>query len=313
MFTRYGQVSEKITVSLSDVKTMSQFGRAVGSETRLEILKILEFGSFNVNEIAEKLNLPVSTIASNIKVLEQVGLIIAKYQPGIRGSMKLCGRRVDEVYFNFKNSNDSTSDGITQSLPVGLFTNCYVEPSCGMASVDGFITENIPSDFFGPNRMSAQILWFSKGFVEYKFSNNTPPNKTIREIELSMEICSEAPKYRMIWPSDISIWLNGLEVAMFTSPGDFGDRIGKNNPEWWPSYNSQYGHIKYLKVNNLGSFIDEQKNSSIKIHDIPNLNSDFLDVRIGVKNDAKNSGGVNIYGEKFGDYQQDIVLKTEYS
>lgn len=306
-------MSEKITVSLSDAKAMSQLGRAIGSETRLEILRILEFGSFNVNELAEKLNLPISTVASNIKVLEEVGLIIVKYQPGIRGSMKLCGRRVDEVYFNFKNSNGNTANSIMQSLPVGLFTNCHVEPTCGMASKDGFITENVPSDFYKTNRISAQILWFSKGFVEYRFSNNIPVNKIIREIELSMEICSEAPKNRMIWPSDITIWLNGLEVAMFTSPGDFGDRIGKNNPDWWPSYNSQYGQIKYLKVNNLGSFIDEQKNTSIKVSDIPNINSDFIDIRIGVKNDAKNSGGINIYGEHFGDYQQDIVLKIEYS
>jgi len=35
-------------------------------------------------------------------------------------------------------------------------------------------------------------------------------------------------------------------------------------------------------------------------------------VRIGVKEDAKNIGGVNIFGKTFGDYEQDIIMKMEF-
>ncbi len=48
---------------------------ALGSETRLSILKLLNDRQMNVNEIAEELKLPQSTVSTNITILEKVGLI----------------------------------------------------------------------------------------------------------------------------------------------------------------------------------------------------------------------------------------------
>jgi predicted transcriptional regulator len=67
------------------------------------------------------------------------------------------------------------------------------------------------------------------------------------KLELSMEICSEAPEFALDWPSDITLWINGVEV------------------------------------------------------------------RLGVKADARNVGGLNLFGRKFGNYGQDILMRTKYA
>jgi hypothetical protein len=36
-------------------------------------------------------------------------------------------------------------------------------------------------------------------------------------------------------------------------------------------------------------------------------------VRIGVRPDAANVGGVNLFGRRFGHYPQDLVLRLEYT
>ena len=41
--------------------------------------------------------------------------------------------------------------------------------------------------------------------------------------------------------------------------------------------------------------------------------ADYISVRIGISEDAKNKGGVSIFGEHFGDYPQNILLKITYS
>jgi predicted transcriptional regulator len=39
---------------------------------------------------------------------------------------------------------------------------------------------------------------------------------------------------------------------------------------------------------------------------------DPIPVRIGIKEGAANSGGINLFGSKFGNYPQDIVLRQHY-
>jgi predicted transcriptional regulator len=36
-------------------------------------------------------------------------------------------------------------------------------------------------------------------------------------------------------------------------------------------------------------------------------------VRIGVRSDAQNVGGLNLFGRGFGDYPQDLELRLEYA
>ena len=40
--------------------------------------------------------------------------------------------------------------------------------------------------------------------------------------------------------------------------------------------------------------------------------SSFVAVRIGVKPDAAHVGGINLFGRKFGNYPQDLILRIGY-
>ena len=38
-----------------------------------------------------------------------------------------------------------------------------------------------------------------------------------------------------------------------------------------------------------------------------------VSVRIGVESDARNKGGINLFGEAFGDYPQSLKLRVYYN
>jgi len=52
--------------------------------------------------------------------------------------------------------------------------------------------------------------------------------------------------------------------------------------------------------------------SDITIADIPS-NEDTWHLKVEVKEDAINSGGCTLFGRGFGNYDQDIKIKTFYS
>lgn len=64
-------------------------------------------------------------------------------------------------------------------------------------------------------------------FRLYKLQFSRPPHDLPGdEISFSFEVCSETIYYNNHWPSDITVSVNDVEVATFTSPGDFGGRRG---------------------------------------------------------------------------------------
>ena len=38
----------------------------------------------------------------------------------------------------------------------------------------------------------------------------------------------------------------------------------------------------------------------------------YVTVRIGIKPDARNDGGLNLFGRKFGNYETDLRMKLDY-
>lgn len=308
-------MQKELHLSIEDEKTLFTVAKALASEGRIDILKLLNHGSFNINEIAEKLNTPVSTTAMNVKILEEAGLIRTELQPGIRGSMKLCSRKIDVIHMSLaKPQNISLDNTFYINMPIGNFVDCKIVAPCGMASEKSYIdVEDNPRAFYNTERVKAQIIWFSKGYIEYRFSNSILQYGDPLSVELSLELCSEAPNYRNNWPSDITIWINGIEVGTWTSPGDLGGRRGRLNPPWWPDTSTQYGILKTWKVNSKGSYIDEVYVSDVTIDDLELKKYDYISVRIGIKEDATHVGGITIFGEKFGDHEQNILMRINYA
>ena len=288
--------------------------KALASEPRLRILDLLRNNIYNVSEIADALDFPLSTANLHINILEEAGLLLTEHKPATRGSQRVCARVYDTILIQLPLNQQETQQLIELSMPVGGYVDAQVTPFCGLASETGIIgLFDDPSSFYEPERVQAQLLWFHHGHVEYRFPNRLPPNITPDSIHLSMEICSEAPLHHDNWPSDVTVWINDVEVGSWTSPADFGGQRGKLTPAWWENHNSQYGLLKIWQVNREGSYVDGLKISAVKIDDLAVANSKFISVRIGVKENARHVGGLNLFGRTFGNYPQDIVLRLKYT
>ncbi len=305
---------KELHLNIGDRDQFVRISRALSSPIRLSILELLNNGSYNINEISKILELPLSTTAVSIKALEEAGLIAVETQPGTRGGMKLCSRKIDCISVNLVSAMPKKKMKSTYiSMPIGAYSECKVNASCGLASKYGIIeSEDNTKVFYDPKRYTAQLIWFTKGYLEYRVPINVPEGVEIEALEISLEICSEAPNYRLDWPSDISFWINGVEIGSWTSPGDLGGRRGRLNPEWWSDASTQYGLLKKIYINKEKTSIDESQVSRVSIADLGLDREEYLSFRIGVKDNAQNIGGINIFGAEFGDYPQDIVLKFLY-
>jgi predicted transcriptional regulator len=287
--------------------------KGLASPVRVSMLALLhEKGPMNVNDIAAQLELPQSTVSSNIQLLEDAQLIRTENRKARKGSQKVCHPTAEEILVVFKSAFKAIkSDAIEVSMPIGLFTSYEVTAPCGLCTTDGIIgLLDVPNSFLDPDRMKAGLLWFTRGFVEYQFPNNAKlANADIGEIELGMELSSEVPGTSADWPSDISVAINGVDVGTWTSPGDFGDKRGVYTPAWWKLKGSQYGKLKNWRIAADGTYVDGVRISSVSLADLDLSSHHSIRVRIGVKDDAKHPGGINIFGKGFGNYDQDIVLR----
>jgi predicted transcriptional regulator len=291
----------------------AEFFRALSSPIRIKLLAtILRKPLKNITELAEEFSLPLSTAALHVKVLEKAGLIFVQEKPGLRGSQKLCSIQAEDVYIKFLDRDKIASDAvreITCSMPLGNYFDCSVAKPCGIAGRHSFIsTVDSENAFFSPHRIHAQLLWFTSGSVEYRFPNHALKSSRLVELVFSFEACSEAPGYNNDWPSDITVWINGEEVSNIRSPGDYGGRRGMYNPGWWPDTATQYGDLHHLEINSQGCFSDDRKTSDFSLEDLRVTEGDCISFRIGVKEDAEYVGGLNLFGEHFGNFRQNIEL-----
>lgn len=154
-------------------------------------------------------------------------------------------------------------------ITMGHYTDFQVTPTCGLATTEKIIGYfDDPRYFWDVDRVNANILWFTKGYIEYKLPNYLLESQEPKELEISLEICSEAPGYNEDWPSDITFFINGVNVGYWISPGDFEKEKGKYTPDWWNRNVNQYGMLKIIKINSGGTFIDGEKMSDVTIDGI---------------------------------------------
>lgn len=288
--------------------------KALASLPRWQILQCLAHGTRSINDVATLLQLPPSTVAAHIKILEDAGFIHTELQPASHGLQKVCARTYDNVLVQLPYNAQTPTHVAEVPMPIGGFTHCSIGGTCGLAGPQALIGHlDDPFSFYEPDRVNAGLIWFRSGFVEYQFPNRLPMGAQPLNLQIAMEICSEAPLHHIAWPSDITLWLNGREVGTWTSPSDFGGQRGWLTPSWWDTKDTQYGLLKRWLVTNDGVFIDGMPLSSLTLRDLDLANERLITVRLGVKADALHVGGINLFGHTFGNYAQDIVLRLEYA
>lgn len=286
--------------------------KAFASPARVRVLKLLHRqGPMNVNEIAQSLDLPQSSVSANIQQLEDAGLIRTEVQRARKGNQKICHSLFDEVLVMFKDEPEAARNVIEVAMPLGLYTSCQVTAPCGLCSRQGIIgLLDVPDTFLDPGRMDAGLIWFTRGYVEYQFPNNSRLMQgDLDSIDFSMELSSEVPGTDANWPSDITISVNRVDIGTWTSPGDFGDQRGVFTPDWWKLKGSQYGKLKSFRVTRDGTYVDGMKISPVALKDLDLDKHRSIRLRVAVRDDARHPGGINIFGRGFGNYDQDIVMR----
>lgn len=290
--------------------------KALGSELRINIIKLLqENHEMNMNKLATSLGITNGALTSHIKKLEESGIIQVMTERGSHGNQKVCKVAVDKIVVDVESEENEEDQNIYNTeVKVGHYSDYDVYPTCGLATSQAIVGEvDDPRYFSHPDRINAGILWFTKGYIEYMIPNLLPSATKIDQITVSLEISSEAPGINNDWPSDISILLNDVKIGTWTSPGDYGDVQGIFTPDWWfPNWN-QYGLLKMIVINKKGTFVDGLKISNVTINEFNLDYKSTVRFKFEIEEDAKNVGGITIFGSEFGNYNQDIKVRIAYS
>lgn len=294
-----------------DVHKLAAIANALSSEIRINLIKQLREKSYTIAELKKLNNISYSSVLFHLNILSELNIIHINYLPGQKGFAQVVSIRNKDLLFELVEDKPKETT-LKQSLGVGCFVNHNVIGYCGLAGVD-FTRMGLNIDLLDSRRFNASLIWAQEGFIEYSFSNNAFIDKEIKELRISLEICSEARQYREDWKSDITFSINGKELCTWQSPGDFGERRGTLTPPSWPSCNTQYGLLINLCVNKNGVYINEKKySSSVRIDDLNINKGKGILFKIDSKADAVYKGGWNIFGRHFGDYNQDIDLFVTY-
>lgn len=299
-------------IYIKDLMSGLDIFKALSSEIRIQILELLAKNqSLNLNDLANRLNLSNGAITMHIKKLEDSGLIEINTTGGKHGIQKICYLNKDTLMVDLRSKDIDNLYEV--EIQVGHYSDYHAIPTCGLATKDSIIGDfDDPRYFADPERINSEIIWLTEGFLEYRIPNYLKSNQSFREIQFSLELGSEAPGYCDNYPSDIFFYVNGIEIGSWTSPGDFGDKRGTFNPEWWPPHLNQYGMLKLIRINKEGSFIDGCRISDVGLNQIQLDYKSELTFRIAVNERSVNKRGLTIYGKHFGNYSQDLLARVLY-
>ena len=105
-------------------------------------------------------------------------------------------------------------------MPVGAYSDVKVEPTCGLAGPTALIgLMDDPASFYEPDRLTAQLVWFRAGHVEYLFPNRVPPGSA--RSRRSRSPPRSAARRRCTTPTGratFSLWVNGVHLGAWTCP-----------------------------------------------------------------------------------------------
>lgn len=288
--------------------------KALGSDIRVEIIKLLlENKNMSMNELAASLNITNGALTSHIKKLEDCGIVSASTESPGHGNQKICAVCLNKILIDFL-PKEEFENIYESNIRVGHYSDYSIYPTCGLASDKGILGEiDDPRYYAHPSRYDADMLWFTKGYVEYIIPNLISASQTIEQITVSMEFSSKVPCVNDEYCGSILFYLNETCIGKWKTPGDFESSKGIFTPEWWFPKWDQHGSLKILTINNNGTFIDGMKISDIKISDFKLNYKSNIKLKIDIPANENNKSGLTIFGKTFGNYNQDINVRIKYS
>lgn len=295
----------------ADFDKICDVAKALSAPERIRILKALYLHPTTLSKLAEELNIPLTSLSRHMDVLSDAQLVRISYRPSLKGHVKYCSLKMLSCKFSIDDVDKRKREKPAYSIemPVGMFSSVDITPPCGMVAKDkiiGLIDD--PRTFYLPERNQAEKLWFSEGSISYHFPLKSSRRK-YSELSFSFELCSETACYNPDWPSDITISVNDIELTTFTSIGDFGGRRGKYTASNWSLSSTQFGLLRTVSITENGVFFDHTPvRDDVTFKDVVEHDATAVKFTLSIKKDATHRGGLNLFGKRFGDYPQAIVM-----
>ena len=169
----------------------------------------------------------------------------------------------------------------------------------------------MPDFFLDPDRVQAALIWFGRGYVEYKFPNNAKLlNSAVESVEFSMELSSEVPGTNL----ELAVRHHALGQRHRGRHLDLARRLRRQARRLHAGLVEARG-LAVRQAEDLadrsdgGTFVDGVRISDVTIDDLDLPRHHSIRMRIGIDDKAEHPGGVNIFGKGFGNYDQDIVMR----
>jgi predicted transcriptional regulator len=91
-------LSNELIVDNGEIKHVA---KALSSETRLKMLKLIENNPLSLSEIARQLEMSPTNIQIQMKFLEYAGLVKSHYKAISQGISKICESNINKVVLLF--------------------------------------------------------------------------------------------------------------------------------------------------------------------------------------------------------------------
>ena len=300
-------------VSLADdsLDDVAKIGLAFSNKKRVEMIKLIAQGVRTVTQLSKQLKMPTSNVLFHVQVLEDCGII---YTTHFSKTMMIAPT-FDRVLISItdpKIVKFIDEREVEYSIPIGSYISVdYLADTINARDENGELELNI-DNIYDSSRFKAQVLYARRGLFNYPLRSIETDEK-LKCMYISFEACSEISAYDNTYKSDISVLINGQELVTYTCPGDFGGRKGNLNPDSYPSYYTQFGEMITIYVNEKGVYKNGVLvNDEIKISDIKLNNKNQNILSIGNLPKSNLQGGINLFGEKLGDYPQAIKVKYTF-
>jgi predicted transcriptional regulator len=88
------RIMSELTVKNEEV---AKIAKALASQTRWEILRLLREKKMDVSRIAETLKQTEANVSAQVKILEKAGLLKSHYEPGEHGVRKVCEPAIEKI------------------------------------------------------------------------------------------------------------------------------------------------------------------------------------------------------------------------
>ncbi len=280
---------------------------ALSNVDRLKMIELISYKGVPITDLREQLQISAPSMSKHLKTLKEAGLIILSNGTGENWKQKYVSLTTDIISIHFPQKIFPELSKIRESVKIGHFIDFQATPSCGMATVDNIIGKiDDPKSFLNQERVNANIIWLSQGFIEYKIPKPLQNGDDIALLDINMELASEFPISNNTWPTNLKIILNQVPIANVVIPGNFSDVRGQHTPEWWADDFSQYGLLKHIRINQHDTSVDGEKVSDYNLKDTHIEDEDFITLRIETDLYQNRYGGLTLFGSKWGNHSQDI-------